>query len=248
MSADGYAGGGFESGWFAQGLSDDAVLECGICWRIYDPSHGDRSRGVAAGTPFSALPEDWRCPECDSAKDKFLLVDAGAGPKRGPEAPSMEKRLDALLRAYRDADLAMRALPIYNPNLRVAAIGFRAYQSAYVGALVTPWFLNIVLLPKEKSKDARASGATRSVVFPSGGYVFSHAALDGVGAFEFCSLFSPMRDFEGQDAARIAADAVITALFEIPPAASKPAAREAAPSRRTLLMGRRRVADGGKEA
>ncbi len=30
---------------------------------------------VPAGTPFSALPDHWRCPECDAEKSMYLPID-----------------------------------------------------------------------------------------------------------------------------------------------------------------------------
>ena len=45
--ADGMVPGkGFEGGWLAEGLADDATLECGVCWRVYDPAVGDRARAI----------------------------------------------------------------------------------------------------------------------------------------------------------------------------------------------------------
>lgn len=55
-------------------LDDDAKLECRICWHVYDPAVGDRVYQVEPGTPFRALPDYWRCPECDSAPDVFVPV------------------------------------------------------------------------------------------------------------------------------------------------------------------------------
>jgi rubredoxin len=56
-------------------LRDDVRLECRICWYIYDPAQGDEIEQVPPGTPFAALPDHWRCPQCDSGKDMFLPVD-----------------------------------------------------------------------------------------------------------------------------------------------------------------------------
>jgi [NiFe] hydrogenase assembly HybE family chaperone len=240
MSADGMQpGAGFEGGWRADGLADDAKVECGVCWRPYDAAIGDPARDIAPGTPFRALPDNWHCPECDSEKEKFLLVEAGAAPKRAAAGPDMQMRIDTLLQAYRDADLAMASLPIYNPALKIAAFGFRPHGDWFVGALVTPWFLNLVLLPKAKQRDARASGATRAIALPSGTYEASNVSLDGVGGFEFISLFSPMQAFQDQAAARIAAQAAIEAAFTpaTPPTPEPPKDG----SRRTLLFGRRRA-------
>ena len=33
--------------------------ECEVCGYIYDPEIGDPDNGIAAGTPFEDLPEDW---------------------------------------------------------------------------------------------------------------------------------------------------------------------------------------------
>jgi rubredoxin len=44
---------------------------CTVCGYIYDPSKGDPSSDVSAGTAFEKLPADWVCPECGAAKDQF---------------------------------------------------------------------------------------------------------------------------------------------------------------------------------
>jgi rubredoxin len=49
-------------------------LECGICWWVYDPAVGDDSRGIAPGTPFAELPDDWCCPGCDAPRHKFMVL------------------------------------------------------------------------------------------------------------------------------------------------------------------------------
>ena len=43
-------------------ISARAIMECKICWTPYDPAEGDDTRQIAPGTPFVALPEDWKCP------------------------------------------------------------------------------------------------------------------------------------------------------------------------------------------
>ncbi|QEQ97189.1 rubredoxin [Neptunomonas concharum] len=59
----------------ANRIADDVCLECKICWYVYDPAKGDEVWQVAAGTPFSQLPDYWRCPECDGERDQFMVVD-----------------------------------------------------------------------------------------------------------------------------------------------------------------------------
>jgi rubredoxin len=55
-------------------LDDDARLECRICWYVYDPAVGDPVYQVEPGTPFRALPDFWRCPECDAEPSGFIPV------------------------------------------------------------------------------------------------------------------------------------------------------------------------------
>ena len=45
--------------------------QCTICGYVYDPAQGDPDSGVKPGTPFESLPDDWVCPVCGAAKDKF---------------------------------------------------------------------------------------------------------------------------------------------------------------------------------
>ena len=44
--------------------------EC-ACGYVYDPAAGDPDNGVAPGTPFENLPEDWACPVCGLEKSFF---------------------------------------------------------------------------------------------------------------------------------------------------------------------------------
>jgi rubredoxin len=49
--------------------------KCGICGYIYDPAKGDPDAGVAPGTPFEKLPDDWECPVCGAPKEEFSPID-----------------------------------------------------------------------------------------------------------------------------------------------------------------------------
>jgi flavin reductase (DIM6/NTAB) family NADH-FMN oxidoreductase RutF/rubredoxin len=44
---------------------------CTICGHVYYPEEGDSSLGIPPGTPFSDLPEDFRCPICNAGKDYY---------------------------------------------------------------------------------------------------------------------------------------------------------------------------------
>jgi rubredoxin len=45
--------------------------ECDVCGYVYDPAKGDPESGVAPGTAFEDLPDDWTCPECGAGVDQF---------------------------------------------------------------------------------------------------------------------------------------------------------------------------------
>jgi len=50
--------------------------QCGVCGHIYDEALGDPDSGIAAGTLWEDVPNDWRCPECGVTKDEYeLMVD-----------------------------------------------------------------------------------------------------------------------------------------------------------------------------
>ena len=42
-----------------------------VCGCEYDPAVGDPDGGIAPGTPFADIPEDWVCPVCGLGKDAF---------------------------------------------------------------------------------------------------------------------------------------------------------------------------------
>ncbi|MCL2105651.1 MAG: rubredoxin [Oscillospiraceae bacterium] len=44
---------------------------CGVCGYIYDEAAGDMDSGIAPGTKWEALPEDFLCPLCSADKDAF---------------------------------------------------------------------------------------------------------------------------------------------------------------------------------
>jgi rubredoxin len=52
-------------------------MECGVCWRVYDPAEGDPVWQIPPGAPFSQLPEDWRCPNCDAPRARFMRLANG---------------------------------------------------------------------------------------------------------------------------------------------------------------------------
>ena len=44
---------------------------CTVCAYTYDTEEGDPDGGIAPGTPFEDIPDDWVCPICGATKDQF---------------------------------------------------------------------------------------------------------------------------------------------------------------------------------
>jgi len=44
---------------------------CTLCGYVYNPENGDPENGVAPGTKWEEVPDDWECPVCGASKDDF---------------------------------------------------------------------------------------------------------------------------------------------------------------------------------
>jgi rubredoxin len=61
-------------GCFNQGVGMKKYI-CDVCGWIYDPEIGDPDGGIAPGTAFEDIPDDWECPECGVGKDDFSALE-----------------------------------------------------------------------------------------------------------------------------------------------------------------------------
>ena len=52
-------------------MSDFKKYECVICGFIYDEAEGLPDDGIAPGTRWEDIPEDWECPDCGISKSDF---------------------------------------------------------------------------------------------------------------------------------------------------------------------------------
>ena len=48
---------------------------CTVCDWVYDPEIGDPEHGIAPGTKFEDIPDDWVCPLCAGGKEDFEKID-----------------------------------------------------------------------------------------------------------------------------------------------------------------------------
>ncbi|MDD2882299.1 MAG: [NiFe]-hydrogenase assembly chaperone HybE [Rhodoferax sp.] len=156
---------------------------------------------------------------------------------------NQQRRVTALEQLFTEISCTrMQDVPVQNPAVRVQALGFAADTNnaeMLLGVLVTPWFMNLVRLPSRLScadDQLLASGKKAKRAVGNESFEFIGASEPGVGAFEVCSLFSPMFEFANHAAALATASEVLS-LLRAPeaPAASAP---HTPPNRRGFLFGR----------
>jgi [NiFe] hydrogenase assembly HybE family chaperone len=112
-------------------------------------------------------------------------------------------------------------LPIHNPALSVAAVDFQPWQGHWLGALVTPWCLSLLLLPgQEAGWEMPGDNQRRFVRFPAGDFAFLAGREPELGEYQSCALFSQMGQFHNQSSAEQTARAALGVLLA-PPAAAE---------------------------
>lgn len=108
----------------------------------------------------------------------------------------------------------MAGVPILNPALRVRVIGMRPFGEEWLCVLVTPWFMNLMLLGSAEATKAPAAGTKSFVAFPAGRFEFIQGHDDDLGPYRSCSLFSPMFEFGNQDDAEATAREILALVTE----------------------------------
>ncbi|MCA3424722.1 MAG: rubredoxin [Roseomonas sp.] len=53
------------------------IWECALCGFIYDEAKGAPEEGIAPGTRWADVPEDWTCPDCAASKADFEMRPVG---------------------------------------------------------------------------------------------------------------------------------------------------------------------------
>ena len=196
-------------------ISPQAIMECKICWTPYDPADGDDYRQVEPGTAFTDLPHDWSCPNCSAPKEQFMVLE-DPGSNVAVESAFLDSVTHRLVADFREIWHAkMRDVPMVNKLLSVEAVAFQLVDGRPLGVLISPWFMNLVLLPAEgEDWSDLVAGQKELISFPSGAYEFLHNTREQTGGYKACSLFSMMGDFKTQMQAKDVAQAVMVALFD----------------------------------
>ncbi|MEE3624060.1 [NiFe]-hydrogenase assembly chaperone HybE [Nitrospirillum sp. BR 11752] len=129
------------------------------------------------------------------------------------DAPALSARIEAAF--TRIAATRMAGVPVMNPALSVAMRGLHRHGGHWVGVLVTPWFMNLLLFPIAEEGPRRV-GAKTALALPSGNYEGIWGHEDELGGYWSCSLFSPMFDFADQETAVATADAALMEIMAVP--------------------------------
>lgn len=137
----------------------------------------------------------------------------------------------------------MADVPILNPALSVEAVDFQRWQGHWLGVLVTPWCLSVLLVPGG-AEDWVSPGQNqrRFVTLPAGDFAFLGGDEAELGEYLSCSLFSPMDKFSTQSEATMTARAAMIALLtpagqaQAPPAVEKRSDEPSLSRRRFLAL------------
>ena len=89
------------------------------------------------------------------------MTDAGTPFERPSPAAALERAFEVVRRER------MHGMPMLNRALAVEAVGFRPWREHWLGILITPWFMNVVLMPRVSAAwQAIGERETRHHVFP----------------------------------------------------------------------------------
>jgi len=54
-------------------MSNSIIWQCLTCGFVYDEAKGIPEEGIAPGTTWDDVPENWLCPDCAMGKDDFVM-------------------------------------------------------------------------------------------------------------------------------------------------------------------------------
>lgn len=113
----------------------------------------------------------------------------------------------------RIAESRMQGLPIVNPDVHVRAIGFDRHGNDWLGAVVTPWSILVVLACGNRSTWEHVPVTQeRTVKLPSGDYRFMGMNDPILGEYQSCSLMSPLIGIADQQTAEAIAHQALTLM------------------------------------
>ena len=84
------------------------------------------------------------------------------------DAAAISEHLEACFRLVHTE--RMDGVPILNDALEVRAVGTHAWNGFWLSILITPWFINVVLLPQEPDGEAISISTSRFRITRSGAW------------------------------------------------------------------------------
>lgn len=119
---------------------------CTVCGYVYDESVGIPDAGIAPGTIWSDLPEDWVCPLCGAAKSDFE--------KQGePSAPVVKKTISVVDSSSDMKEMSPLEISALCTNLaRGCEKQYKAEEAALFNELAS-FFKTVTAPAKEPSVD-----------------------------------------------------------------------------------------------
>ena len=118
-------------------------------------------------------------------------------------------------------DDRMQGLAFLNPRLRVEAVGFRPMGEHEAGILITPWFMNLVILPGNDDWHGLTPGHLCQIDMPAGRMEFNAGGDDAIGRILTAVLFTSVQDFPDHRTAHDVALEILDRLFADPATAAQ---------------------------
>lgn len=120
----------------------------------------------------------------------------------------------------------MKDIGLYNHALKVENVGFRRWEDWLAGIVVTPWFMNFIMLPTKDGQITGAVGTKTHLDMPRGDVTFTIGEIEQVGPYLSSSLYSPMGRFDVHAVAVTTAWAAVDKYFKVPEAEEPSACNE----------------------
>lgn len=137
---------------------------------------------------------------------------------------------------FRDVhEHSMSDLKLCNKHLEVAAVGFHLYENHWFGIMITPWFLNLMILPQEGQpwpELVEQKGNDIALEFPCGNLKFTPRVDPVIGSHLVCSLESPLIEYKAQQEILNTAQQILVDINRIP---MTNVDEPASPSKRSLF-------------
>lgn len=113
----------------------------------------------------------------------------------------------------------MDDLKLCNKNVHVEGIGFHLHDNHWIGIMITPWFLNLMIIPQSGQPwPELTEGRGKDIVleFPCGNLKFAPRIDPVIGSHLCCLLASPLNDYKTHDEVVSIAHQVLADLQRIP--------------------------------